>query len=52
MSTFTKLLFHIVYSTKEEHHRHRTFQEEFIAMLERHQIKFDPKYVFEEEVIQ
>ncbi len=37
---------------QEEHHRHRTFQEEFIAMLERHQIKFDPKYVFEQEVIQ
>ena len=35
-----------------EHHRHRTFQEEFIATLERHQIKFDPKYVFEQEVIQ
>jgi putative transposase len=37
---------------QEEHHRHRTFQEEFIAMLERHLIKYDPRYVFEQEVLQ
>jgi hypothetical protein len=30
-----------------EHHRHRTYQEEFIAFLERHGIEYDPRYVFE-----
>ena len=29
-----------------EHHRTKTFEEEFIAFLERHNIPFDPKYVF------
>ena len=37
---------------QEKHHRNKTFQEEFIGMLERHQIQYDPKYVFEQEVIQ
>ncbi len=37
---------------QEEHHRKQTFQEEFIGMLERHQIQYDPKYVFEQEFIQ
>jgi len=30
-----------------EHHRRRTFQEEFLLMLERHGIEFDPKYLWE-----
>ncbi len=29
-----------------EHHRTRTFEEEFVAFLERHAIAFDPKFVF------
>jgi REP element-mobilizing transposase RayT len=29
-----------------EHHRHKTFEEEFVAFLERHQIEYDPKFVF------
>jgi putative transposase len=28
------------------HHRARTFEEEFLAFLERHRIAYDPKYVF------
>ena len=28
------------------HHRKITFEEEFVALLRRHGIKFDPKYVF------
>ena len=32
---------------QKEHHRTRTFQEEFIAFLEKHHIEYDPKYVFE-----
>jgi REP element-mobilizing transposase RayT len=34
---------------QEEHHRHRTFKDEFVDMLERHGIEFDPQYVFERE---
>jgi REP element-mobilizing transposase RayT len=32
---------------QEEHHRHRTFQEEYIDFLKRHEIEYDPRYVFE-----
>jgi REP element-mobilizing transposase RayT len=31
---------------QREHHRTRTFQEEFIAFLERHGIEYDPRYVW------
>ncbi len=37
---------------QEDHHRKRTFEEEFIAMLERHKFTYDLRYVFEQEVIQ
>ena len=29
-----------------EHHRTRTFQEEFLAILQRHRIEYDPRYVW------
>jgi REP element-mobilizing transposase RayT len=29
-----------------EHHRERTFDEEFVAFLEKHGIAYDPRYVF------
>ncbi|RCS49228.1 IS200/IS605 family transposase [Bremerella cremea] len=32
---------------QKEHHRTRTFQEEFLSFLEKHHIEYDPKYVFE-----
>ena len=32
---------------QEEHHRRMTFQEEFIAFLKRHNIQYDPSYVWE-----
>ncbi|MDA0838859.1 MAG: IS200/IS605 family transposase [Planctomycetota bacterium] len=35
--------------TQEEHHKKKTFEEEFISLLERHGITYDPKYVFETE---
>lgn len=31
---------------QEEHHRHRTFQEEFREFLQRHQVPFDERYVW------
>jgi hypothetical protein len=32
---------------QEEHHRTTTFEEEFVAFLQRHGIEYDPKYVFD-----
>lgn len=32
---------------QEEHHRKRTFQEEFLLLLKKHRIKYDPKYIWE-----
>ncbi|MCC6359378.1 MAG: IS200/IS605 family transposase [Phycisphaerales bacterium] len=32
---------------QEEHHRHVTFQEEFIEFLKRHEIEYDEKYIWE-----
>lgn len=30
-----------------EHHRVKTFQEEYVAFLERHEIEYDPKYLWD-----
>ena len=32
--------------SQAEHHRKRTFQEEFLAFLERHKIEYDERYVW------
>lgn len=32
-----------------EHHRRKSFKEEFIGLLHRHQIEFDSRYIFEDE---
>ena len=32
---------------QEEHHKRMTFQEEFIAFLKRHNVQYEPKYVWE-----
>lgn len=34
---------------QREHHRKRTFQEEYIEFLQRHEIEFDDRYLFEAE---
>jgi REP element-mobilizing transposase RayT len=31
---------------QEEHHKHQSFQDEFIALLERHGVEYDAKYVW------
>lgn len=31
---------------QKEHHRKRSFQEEFLAFLKKHSIDYDPRYVF------
>jgi REP element-mobilizing transposase RayT len=33
-------------ANQREHHRTKTFEEEFIAFLEKHGIEFDPRYVW------
>ena len=37
---------------QEEHHRKRTFEDEFIELLEKHNIPYDLRYVFEQEIIE
>ncbi len=32
---------------QEQHHRKMTFQEEFLALLKRHRVAFDPRYLWE-----
>jgi hypothetical protein len=31
---------------QEQHHRKMSFEEEFLALLKKHGIEFDPRYVF------
>ncbi|WP_149495413.1 IS200/IS605 family transposase [Roseiconus lacunae] len=38
-------------ANQAEHHRKKTFQEEFLAILPKHHIEFDMRYVFEQEFI-
>ena len=37
-------------ANQEEHHRTKSFREEFLQLLDRHGITFDEQYVFESEV--
>jgi hypothetical protein len=32
--------------TQEAHHRKMSFHDEFIALLKKHGVEFDPRYVF------
>jgi len=32
---------------QEAHHRKRSFEDEFVALLKKHGVAFDPKYVFD-----
>jgi putative transposase len=31
---------------QQEHHRKRTFEEEFLEFLDKHEVQYDPRYVF------
>ena len=31
---------------QKEHHRKKSFQEEFLELLDRHGVKYDPRYLF------
>ena len=32
--------------SQAEHHRKRSFEDEFIAFLEKHKVEYDPRYVW------
>jgi REP element-mobilizing transposase RayT len=34
-------------ANQEEHHRHVSFQDEYLAFLKRHEIDYDPRFVFD-----
>jgi putative transposase len=36
---------------QREHHRNKTFEEEYLAFLRRHHVSFDPRFVFDDEII-
>ena len=38
-------------ANQAEHHRKKSFEEEFLAILQKHNIEFDMRYVFEQEII-
>ena len=38
-------------ANQAEHHRKKTFEEEFLAILSKHNIEFDTRYVFEKEIV-
>jgi putative transposase len=35
---------------QEEHHKRKTFEEEYLEFLGRHGIEYDPRFVFEREI--
>lgn len=39
-------------ANQAEHHRKKTFEEEFLVILKKHNIDFDIQYVFEREIIE
>jgi REP element-mobilizing transposase RayT len=45
VSQLDKLIGYI--ENQEEHHRKRTFQDEFIALLQKHRVEFDERYLWE-----
>lgn len=34
-----------------QHHSKLNFKQEYLAMLEKHQVEYDPQYVFEQEIV-
>jgi hypothetical protein len=38
-------------ASQREHHRRKSFEEEYRAFLERHQIQYDERYLFDTEIV-
>ncbi len=34
-------------ASQSEHHRHRSFEEEFVEFLEKHNVDYDPRYIWD-----
>ena len=34
-----------------EHHRNQAFRDEYFSILRKHQIEFDERYVFDDEIV-
>jgi hypothetical protein len=32
---------------QKEHHRHKSFQEEFVAFLKKHEVEYNEKYIWD-----
>ena len=41
---------HHYIATQEDHHRRISFQQEYLALLKKHEIPYDPRFVFEMEI--
>ncbi len=39
-------------ANQAEHHQKKSFEDEFVAILKKHNIEFDMRYVFEREIIE
>ena len=35
-------------ANQDEHHAHQDFSDEYIALLEEHEVKYDPRYLFDD----
>ena len=44
-SPLTQIYLHIVFSTK--HHRHEPFQDEFRLLLNKYEVEYDERYVWD-----
>ena len=38
-------------ANQREHHQRQSFRDEYLEILLRHQIEFDERYVFDEEIV-
>lgn len=36
---------------QRQHHTRKTFEDEYLEMLRKHEVAFDPKYVFEQDIV-
>ena len=36
---------------QEQHHANQSFEDEYFALLKKHRIEFDKRYVFDDEIV-
>lgn len=47
VSLSSKDAVHAYIEKQMEHHRKQTFEDEYLAMLKKHEVEYDPRYVFD-----